>query len=330
MTKLAVVYSNGGDTKESVVAKRRRSDLITASFHYLIKTAPNEDDADEPIVAPFSVPEFQRIVARISDPAPLDETDEQVILRIKQSLDMPFGPCEEVDPGLYFGSFDGAYYGQRYRNNVLGDITADSLNLRQFFYLVTLLRDGRILIGVTYHGQFGDYDGVRRCFTHLLSGNYQIASRTIKSLAAEIGDGEPIELKLTYRRAGDRAERRPIFGQSGVLAIRSTDAPESFRDQVSYISNRMAGDQQTRKRELAQIVREGQIIELDEDEIIGCSALIKDDGRYRTIYFLGDNNFSTKFPLRVGLDHEGMANRIEVRDEMVRILRDSVIPLLRT
>ena len=134
------------------MAKRHRSNLITASFHYLVKTTPNEADPSNPIEHPFTEAEFQRVVERISDANPIDERDPAVIESIKAGHILPFSEHELVDGYLHFGNFDGAYYGQKYRNNVFGVITADSLNLRTFHYLLTVLRDGKILVGVTYNG----------------------------------------------------------------------------------------------------------------------------------------------------------------------------------
>jgi hypothetical protein len=133
------------------MAKRHRNNLITASFHYLVKTVPNAVDPANPHEGPISDSDFRKIVARISDINPLDETDPEVVTRIKSGKDLPFSGHEEVDPGLHFGNFDGAYYGQQYRNNQLGIIPADSLNLRPFNYLITRLRDGKILVGATYN-----------------------------------------------------------------------------------------------------------------------------------------------------------------------------------
>ena len=62
------------------------------------------------------------------DTAPLDDNDDEVIRQIKLGINMNFLRFEEIVPGLFFGDFEGAYYGQRIRNNVLGDIDPDSLN----------------------------------------------------------------------------------------------------------------------------------------------------------------------------------------------------------
>lgn len=222
---------------------------------------------------------------------------------------MPFSQHNEIEAGLHFGNFDGAYYGQEYRNNVLGLISADSLNLRPFNYLITKLGDGKILVGVTYHGQFGDYDGIRSCLTHLLRGNYNVVSKTIKNISSELGDGVPTELKLTYRKQSDRPERPNVFGSSGVIAIKSSEFGDGFGEEISRIARNVHGDVAQRKTILAQLVNQGEILELDSDDIIGCSAIVRKHGRTSTVYFLGQNNFATKFALEVNIDNNGVPNR---------------------
>lgn len=313
---------------ELVVAKRQKPHLITASFHYLIKTIRNDKNLNDPVDEPFTQVEFNRIVERISNTAPLDEQDDNVIARIKGGLDLPFNHHEIVDGHIHFGEFEGAYYGQEYRNNALGIISADSLNLRKFHYLATHLRDGKILIGVTYNGQFGDYDGIRSCFTHLLRSNETVTSRTIKSISDEIGSGEPVEVKLAYRRASDRPERRNLFGTSGVIAIKNTEFGSGFRDEVLNLARNARGSLIERKRSIARLVNDSDMLELDDDEVISCTALVRENGRVRTVYFLGENNFSTKYPLAVEINNRGIANRNQTQQEMIRVMRKNIIPLL--
>lgn len=185
------------------------------------------------------------------------------------------------------------------------------------------------MIGVTYHGQYGDYDGLRSCLSHLLNGDYRVSSKNLKSVSGEIGDGQPISLKLTYRKEADRAERRPLFGSSGVIAVKNTEFGQDFEERVVEAAGRIRGTEAQRKQALAQIVNQGHMLELDADDIIGCSAVIREEGRQRTVYFLGDNNFSTKFPLAVGVNADGVADREQVKREMIRVMRQRIMPLLR-
>lgn len=311
------------------MAKRQRHNQVSASFHYLIKTVRNSDDPNDTTDVPFTPAEFALIVQRITDTRKLDDTDEGVILNIKMGYDLPFHRPEVVDGHLYFGEFEGAYYGQQYRNNRVGVISADSLNLRRFHYLVTLLRDGKILIGVTYNGQFGDYEGIRQCFSYILRNSMgAVTSRTIRSISDEIGDGVPVDLKLTYRKPSDRPERRSLFGRAGVIAIKATDYGDDFGEDVAAMARAARGTVEDRRKSIAAMVNESGFMELDDDDIIGCSALIRENGRSRTVYLIGQNSFSTKYPLLAQTDIHGMPDREQVKQEMIRVMRHKVIPLL--
>ncbi|GEC16212.1 hypothetical protein [Nitrobacter winogradskyi] len=310
------------------MAKRQINRQITASFHYLVKTVKNEDTEGEPTELPFTSAEFSRILNRIKDVSLLDVKDENIIANIKLGHELPFTYHEIVDNHLHFGEFEGAYYGQEYRNNRLGVIAADSLNLRRFNYLTTRLSDGRILIGVTYNGQFGDYEGIRQCFTHLLQSNGTVTSKTIKSVSDEIGAGVPVEVKLTFRTASARPERRGLFARSGVIAIRSTEYGDGFGEEVARMARSAKGGIKDRKRSIADLVKASSMIELEDDDIVAVTALVREQGRTRTIYFLGENNFSTKYPLKVSVSANGTANRTEVRSELINLMRSKIIPMI--
>ncbi|WP_322517296.1 hypothetical protein SR870_07070 [Rhodopseudomonas palustris] len=310
------------------MAKRHINRQITASFHYLVKTEKSENKNKELTQTGFTLGEFETIRARIANTTPLEVNNETVATRIKLGLDLPFTHYELVENQLHFGEFEGAYYGQEYRNNKLGTISADSLNLRTFHYLLTRLRDGRILIGVTYNGQFGDYEGIRQCFSNLLKSNATVTSKTIKSISDEIGKGEPVEIKLTFRTARERPERKGLFGRSGVIAIKSTEYGEGFGEEVAKMAKHAKGTLPDRKRSIADLVNSSEMIELDDDDIIAVSALVREDGRVRTVYFLGENNFSTKYPLDVAVSPDGKANRLEVKDALIKLMRTKIIPLI--
>lgn len=310
------------------MARRHRNQLVTTAFHYLVKSLPNDDPDAPDDEDGFTQEEFDRIVDLLRDTSRLSDQDLQVVRAIKDGTEMHRHSFAEPHPGVFFGEYEGAYYGQRLRNNMLGDIDPESLNLRKFYYLVTRLRDGKILVGVTYHGQFGDYEGIRAYFSHHLRGNYRVASKTLKSIATELGDGHPISLKLTYRRAADRPERRSLFSTSGEIAVKRSEFGDDFEDRVAGAARQIRGTDAQRKRAIANLVNQGDMIELDADEIIGCSAVVTQNGRQRTVYFLGENNFSTKFYLPVNVRLHGDTDPQEVMNAMLEVMRERVLPLI--
>ncbi|OYY62892.1 MAG: hypothetical protein B7Y49_14370, partial [Sphingomonas sp. 28-62-11] len=173
---------------------------------------------------------------------------------------------------------------------------------------------------------YGDYDGFRKLLTSILRGDFKVGSRTLKSVDTEIGRGRAVSLKLTYRKAQDRPERPALFGTAGVVAISSADLGEDFERQVADVAGRVRGTEAQRKQAIAAIVNQGHLLELDADDIVGCSAIVREEGRQRTVYFIGENLFSTKFPLNVDIDEDGVADRQQVAREMIRVMREKIIP----
>ncbi|OKH86368.1 hypothetical protein [Thalassospira sp. TSL5-1] len=309
------------------MAKRNRSTQISASFHYLVKQRKSEPDAED---TGFTKQEFNKIVNHIKKIDPVDLNDLAEIEKVKRGENVPFISHEEIKENTHFGCFEGAYYGQEYRNSKVGRIDPESLNLRKFCYLVDYRRDGKILIGTQYTGNYGDYDGIKRCFQHLLRNNeYKITSRTFTSIRHEIGDGEPVELKVNIRRPNARAGGPTIFSSSAMISIKRADYGDDFGDDVKQTLAQIKGDKAARKGALAKLMNNGEILEIDDDDIQGCSLLMSHNGSKHTVYLLGDSKFATKFPLKATVDANGLPYQNQVRVEMLRVLNEIVTPGLR-
>lgn len=147
-------------------------------------------------------------------------------------------------------------------------------------------------------------------------------------MSDELGRGEPVEVKLMFRSAASRPERRGLFGRSGVIAIKATEYGDGFREEVTRMARGARGSLEQRRSAIANLVNDGDFVELDDEDIIGCSVVVRENKRTRTVYFLGANNFATKFPLNVNLDGNGRAGRDEIKTEMIAVLRGKILPIL--
>jgi hypothetical protein len=164
--------------------------------------------------------------------------------------------------------------------------------------------------------------------SHILKSNMTVTSRTIKSVADDIGAGEPVEVRLTYRRAAEKPESRSLFGHSGAIAIKATEYGDGFGEEVARMARNARGALAERKKSIAKLVNDSDMIELEDDDIISCTAIVREHGRNRTVYFLGENNFATKYLLEVPVDGNGFPSPQHVRDEMIGIMRKKIIPLI--
>ena len=309
------------------MAKRQRTNQVTASFHYLVQRQRGDTDADE---VGFTKQEFERLCNRLRDVTPIDFDAEAEIRRLKQGDILSILKFTQINENRIYGRFEAAYYGQEYRNTKVGTIDADSINLRTFHYIVDRRRDGKIVVGAQYLGNFGDYDGLGYSISKILQSSQSVVrSKSFTSLRHEIGRGTPVELKVTLRRPGKKLGSRSLFSRSGVFAVRGSDYGDDFGDDIRSLIPHVQGSLDARKAALAKIISQGDLMDIDDEDIAGCTVLMRQDGSQYTVYLLGDNKFSTKFPLSVNVPPNGLLDYDRVKNEMVRVLDDIVTPGLR-
>jgi hypothetical protein len=309
------------------MAKKQRTNQVTASFHYIVKRKRGEPDSEE---TGFTPDEFAKLAARLGDTSPIDFNDEAAIQLIKQGDIIPLLKVTDISSTRIFGQFEGAYYGQEYRNTKVGTIDADSLNLRTFHYVVEHRRDGRIVIGTRYLGNYGDYDGLYKFISKVLQSNeFVVRSKSFTSLRHELGSGTPVELKVTLNRPGKKLGSRSLFSSTGIFAVRSAEYGEDFEKDVKGLVPHVKGSLEARKAALASIMSQGDLMDIDDEDIAGCTVLMRQDGHQYTVYLLGDSNVSTKFPLSVHVPSNGLLDYNSVQREITRVLDDIITPGLR-
>ena len=309
------------------MAKRQRTNQVTASFHYLVKRKRGDPEGEE---SGFTRSEFAKLSARLHDITPIDFKNETEIRLIKQGEKIPLLKVTDISPTRIFGRFEGAYYGQEYRNTKVGTIDAESLNLRTFHYMVDHRRDGRIVIGSQYLGNYGDYDGLSYFITKILQSNESVVrSKSFTSLRHELGNGTPVELKVALNRPGRKLGSKSLFSRTGIFAVKASDYGEDFERDVKRLVPHVKGTLEARKAALAKIMSQGDLMDIDDEDIAGCTVLMRQEGHQYTVYLLGDNNLSTRFPLSVPVPSNGLLNYEQVQREITRILDDVVTPGLR-
>lgn len=309
------------------MAKRQRSNQVTASFHYLVQRPRGNPDADE---FGFSSGDFRKLSNRLRNVTPIDFSDETELRRLKQGETLSLLKFTEISPTRIYGRFEAAYYGQEYRNTKVGTIDADSINLRTFHYIVDHRRDGRIVIGSQYLGNYGDWDGLSYFMSKILHKDETvIRPKSFTSIRHEIGSGTPLELKVSLHRPGKKLGSKSLFSRTGVFAVKGSEYGDDFEADIRGLIPHVRGSANARKSALAKIISQGDMMAIDDEDIAGCTVLMRQDGNQYTVYLLGDNNRSTKFPMSVAVPPNGLLDYKQVQDEMVKILDGVVTPGLR-
>ncbi len=309
------------------MAKRQRSNQVTASYHYVVQRPRRDTEADE---VGFSAADFSKLCAHLSDVTPINFKDDAELTKIKHGEKLSLLKATQISKTRLFGQFEAAYYGQEYRNTQVGKIDAESVNLRTFHYVIDHRRDGRIVIGNQYLGNFGDYEGLSYFITKILTTDKNVVrTKSFTSLKHEIGNGTPVELKVSLNKPDKKLGGRSLFSRTGVFAIKGSDYGDDFEADIRQFIPKVKGSLDDRKAALARIISQGDLMDIDDEDIADCTVVMRKDNSQYTVYIVGGNNISTKFPLGVHVPPNGLLDYDRVRSEMERILNDVVTPGLR-
>ena len=132
------------------MARRRKKEEVSVSFHYLFREMENR--AGEVDQKGFSQSEFDNLVQNLLDFPQVDLSEEDVIDRLIFKRFVPIEKVTKINSRTAFGVFRSAYSGHAYDNSEKGKISADSVSLRPFHFLIYLSDTGRIYLAAQYLG----------------------------------------------------------------------------------------------------------------------------------------------------------------------------------
>lgn len=137
--------------QDEVDKKKSKFEEVSVSFHYLDRYDIKNDRE-----IPITTEEFKDITNGFKSLSMVKEIDKDYELLIKSKSRVKVLKCEDVIVDLSIcGLYEAGYWGHEYRNLSVGKITADSLNLRPFFFLLYLSKSGKIYIASQYLGNYG-------------------------------------------------------------------------------------------------------------------------------------------------------------------------------
>lgn len=302
---------------------RRRKDLATVSFHFLQR---EKGDAEPRSVVPFTLLEFQQLCSNVENQPWPDISDIETKNRVGAGALVPFRNFKRESDRLVFGTFQTAYTGVAYHNSDKGKIPADSLNQREFLYMLYLSENGQIFVGAQYLGNYGGYETLRwGLFRHLPSR----AGARSYSFRKEVYDAKlvkPKEIRVNIAAIGRDDEdnvltrrRMVVLQRNGVLDGAFEDAA---RDQFLPI---MASDSDDKKDRLVQIMSDNHLMSADDEDIENCIMLANIDGREKRLHVFGENHFATRFPLSVPYNSDGHPEFDPTVAAMRRALENNII-----
>lgn len=306
------------------MARPPRRDFASVSFHFLQR----EDGAGEDVrIDPISFEEFRALCDGVEQQPWPNPDDAETKERLRNGLLIPFRNFERLSQRLVVGTFQTSYSGHAFHNTEKGKISADSLNQREFLYMLYLSDTGKVFIGAQYLGNYGGYEALRWGLTRHLASRAGIRSYSFRR---EIYDPKIIKPKAIRVNIAPKVrddEDNVLTKRRMIVLERDGISDEAFedaaRDQFLPI---MASDDPDKKDVLARLLSDNELMSADDEDIRNCVMLADIDGKEKRLQVIGDSHFATRFSLAVNYNDDGHPEYRQtvqaMRDTLERVIID--------
>jgi hypothetical protein len=312
--------------QEGGLAKYKK-EAVTVSFHYLVRESANKDG--KVTQTGFSEAEFESLSEKLLKLEPLDLSDERVQGAIRTKRMVPFEGVDSVNPRVLFGGYRAAYWGHAYENTVVGLVPADSLNLRRFYFLLYLAKDGRIYVGVQYLGQYGSYEGVKNTIKSFLKSQNNIVSHSFRQDSALFEDVEPSELHVTVARKPTAIASPSTIGSEALVTFKKKRKDTEFGEQVKRrLLPAMGTDVQRIRKAASDLVNDSGLLDVSDEDIADCTIVGRVNGRRKKVYMISQGIFATQFHISTTYDDQGLPHLNPTREKMLGLLASKIISII--
>ncbi|WEJ11171.1 hypothetical protein [Sinorhizobium prairiense] len=304
----------------------RKNEEVSASFHYLIRVKKSGDDE---VVIPFTTGDFTGLFTKMQSQKPFDLSLERDIERLRSYKEAPLENLELVNQRTITGTFKASYYGHGYDNSEKGRISADSVNLRPFHFVLYLAESGRIYVGSQYLGLFGGYRILRDTIKGMMPESAGIRSLSYRLGASYYKNAEPKEIRVNVANKSTSIAGRSQLGGKMMIALTRTSKEDPLVDRVKRgVIPFFGKGQREIKHAVAGLMNQSDLIELDDDDVLDCTVLADMNGKSTTIYMFDNGIRATRFKLDVSVDDDGHPSNADTCNEILNALNDHVISVI--
>lgn len=304
----------------------KNKEEISVSFHFCER--PKRGDAKDQALSPFTADEFDGVYKTLVDAKKLDIEDEDTLNRVRSKSVAPVTKLERVSPREICGTYLSSYFGHSFQNTEKGKISANSVNLRPFFFYLYLSKSGRIYIASQYLGNYGGYLQIRNTVHAGLGGSNQIEFKTFNVANLGLSNAEIKNVTVAFSRKSSSSVEGNAFGRQAAFTVTPGADQEGFRDSVlDALSKGAKGKEEKSIRSaLTGLLKDGDLVELNDEDIDSCKLLIKEGKRKpRTLYLISGYNYATKFPLDVDKNGDGHPKYGPLKPSVRDILMNEII-----
>jgi hypothetical protein len=311
------------------MAYKPKRDEVSLSFHYLKREQLNEDN--KLTAKPFTQKEFDTIGAELEKLTSLDlpnrKSNDIITIRVMARHLAPILKVLRPQKNLVSGLYEGAYHGHAYKNTARGEIPADSISLRPFYYLLYLSKSGKIYIVSQYLGTYGGYTALKHTIIDCIQDSKGITSNSFNCSSIQLENLQAREVEIKYSKPPKHITGKKDFGSRGALLLRKQEADDGFEELVkSAILSKARKPEHELRKAITKILRDQELMELNDDDIEGCAIIAQLDKKRRATFQLFDeSSFATRFPVKVPLNTKGHPVFEPLEKEAIRILKEQVL-----
>lgn len=306
------------------MGRKRKREAATVSFHYLNRqTVDDENVVTEKF---FTLSEFTALVDKLQSLPKHEPQSDEFRALLANSNKVPIDKIEAVNERTVFGQYRGVYTGHAYENTEKGKISASSMNLRPFYFVLYLSEKGRIYIGSQYLGHYGSYTGLRETLISLLPEKRSVVAHSFRSETAAFENVVPKEVSVRISRKGEKITSNNAFDDGAIVVFRNGDRKEDFEEQVKRRLVPVMGTSKEKIQEaVSAILKDSKLVDIEDSQIEDCTIIGQVDGRRKTLYMIGQSMFASQFPLSVIFNEDGHPEYEPTKKAMLDVLGERIV-----
>jgi len=305
------------------LAKYKKNEVVTASFHYLQRESKVPDQ--EPKMVPISKAEFDALCDKIKNQVLPDLSDPEQFSSVKFGRVVPFSKVQKVNGRCLFGIYENAYWGHSYKNSDKGEISAGSINQRRFHFLLYLSDSGRIYVASQYLGGYGGYTSLSRTIKSYMDKPAQLDFHSFRQDAIDLNKAVAKEVKVSMSSTAKKITSDNLFSSGSMVAVKKRTPEDGFETEVKKsLFPLLKSPLEKRKQAIAEMLRKS-LIDVKDEDIENCTVIASVNGRDRVIYVLGGRDFASRFFLDVDIKYDGHPDYEQTRIAMLDVLKNEIV-----
>lgn len=304
------------------MTQKQKNEQVSISFHYIERRGDNDDS---PLVK-LTTTEFDTIFSELSKLQTQDVTSPDIIEMLKFHNSVIVKNAERVNPQTIAGVFENSYWGHSFRNSDKGDISAESLNYRPFFFLLYLSDSGRLYIVCQYLGNFGGYTALKNAVLRAIKNKTDLQLHSFNMFLAQIEKLVPTEVIFDVAKKSEAISGKNVFSQKVAIALKDKEKSGDYEAGIKdgILSLFRLPNAQIRS-ELAKFLKDNELMSIADDELENCRVIATINKKQITIHMLDGSNRASKFPVDVPLDKDGHPEYTPLKNEAIKLLKDKII-----